>query len=191
MSDLADRRGIETAVYGPAEDSALLAGAVAGTLTGRERVADVGTGSGYVADRIATVTGATVIGTDLNPFACRAADRRGVAVVRTDLLRTFRPGVFDVVVCNPPYLPAAAGRPASGWFDVAVNGGESGRDVIDRLLADVGRVLTPAGVVYLLVSTLTGIEAVVEAAGESGFHAAAVADASFAGETLTVLRLFR
>jgi release factor glutamine methyltransferase len=73
----------------------------------------------------------------------------------------------------------------------ALSGGPSGRAVIDRFLDDAARVLAPDGVVFLLVSSLTGVGDVVDRAGEEGFHAAAVRDESFPYETLTVLELFR
>ncbi|NIS36826.1 MAG: methyltransferase, partial [Actinobacteria bacterium] len=68
--------------------------------------------------------------------------------------------------------------------EVAVTGGETGREVIARFLDGVGRVLAPGGVVYLLVSSYTGVDAVVERAGANGFGAAALADVTFPGETL-------
>jgi release factor glutamine methyltransferase len=73
---LASRRGVETTVYQPAEDSALLARAALSEVSSGYRVLEVGTGSGWVAARVAEETGATVVATDLNPHACRAARER-------------------------------------------------------------------------------------------------------------------
>lgn len=192
-STLAERRGADYAVYQPAEDSALLAGEAAADLSNAhpECLLDVGTGSGYVGARLGAATGATVVGVDVNPEACRRARDRGLAVVVGDLVEPFADGAFDAVVFNPPYLPAMAAATWDDWFEVAVTGGETGREVIDRFLTGVGRVLTDDGVVYLLVSTLTGVDAVVDRAARTGFSAVALADASFPGETLTVLKLVR
>lgn len=190
---LADRRGEEFEVYGPAEDSALLAGVVSSDrdVHPQASVLDVGTGSGYVGAKLADATGATIVGIDLNPAACRRARERGLAVVIGNLVAPFRDNSFDIVVFNPPYLPTVAGAAWDDWFEVAVTGGETGRAVIARFLDSVARVLTPAGVVYLLVSSFTGVEAVAGHAGERGFSVVAVADAPFAGETLTVLKLLQ
>ncbi len=188
--ELAERRGVETRVYEPAEDSALLA-AVAGERLGEDAcVLEVGTGSGYVADRIVREVGASVVGSDVNPHACVAARERGVAVVRADLVAPFADDAFDAVLFNPPYLPTEPETAWDDWMERALSGGEDGRAVIDPFLERVGRVLAPDGVVYLLVSSLTGVDAVVERAGEEGFSAVAVADESFPFETLTVLELF-
>ena len=90
---------------------------------------------------------------------------------------------------NPPYLPTDEAEEWNDWMEVALSGGETGREVIDPFLAVVGRVLAPGGYVLLLVSSLTGVEAVVETAAESGFSAIALHDESYPFESLTVLKL--
>ncbi len=186
--DLGDRRGLETDVYQPAEDSALLATAVCDRLDDG-LVLEVGTGSGYVATRIADETDARVIASDLNPHAVRQARGEGVEAVQADLVSPFAADTFDAVAFNPPYLPTEPEHEWDDWMERALSGGEDGRAVIDPFLATVDRVLAPGGVVYLLVSSLTGVDAVVERAGDEGFSAVAVADESFPFETLTVLEL--
>lgn len=191
MTDLAERRGVDFDVYEPAEDSALLAGVVVERVEANDRVLDVGTGSGYVARKVADGSGARVVGTDVNPEAVRRAREAGVEAVRGDLASPFREESFDVVAFNPPYLPLDPAAEWDDWFELALSGGESGRDVIERFVDDVGRVLAPGGSVFLLVSTLADVDAVVEYAGGRGFNAAAEEDVAYPGETLTVLRLWR
>ncbi|WP_126661416.1 HemK2/MTQ2 family protein methyltransferase [Haloterrigena salifodinae] len=191
---LEDQRDVETDVYQPAEDSHLLADAACENLADADEgsvVLEVGTGSGYVAGRIDDETPARVIAADLNPHAVRQAREAGLEAVRADLVAPFADGALDAVVFNPPYLPTDPDNEWDDWMERALSGGEDGRAVIDPFLADIGRVLAPDGSVYLLVSSLTGVDEVVEAAGEHGFSAAAVADESFPFETLTVLELFR
>ena len=188
---LEERRSDEPDVYQPAEDSRLLAEAACERLDGRDLVLEVGTGSGYVAGRIADETEARVIASDLNPHAVCQARGEGVETVRADLVSPFRAETFDAVVFNPPYLPTDPENEWDDWMERALSGGEDGRAVIDPFLSSVGRVLAPDGVVYLLVSSLTGVDDVVERAGAEGFSAVAVADESFPFETLTVLELLR
>ncbi|MFW5937947.1 MAG: HemK2/MTQ2 family protein methyltransferase [Halanaeroarchaeum sp.] len=189
MTDLAERRGIETDVYEPAEDSVLLAETAVAEIEPSDLVLDVGTGSGFVGGRIRDDVGARVVGSDVNPHACRRARDVGLDAVRADLVAPFREGVFDVVTFNPPYLPANAEAARDDWVEVALTGGESGRAVIDPFLDGVGRVLASDGFVLLLVSTLTGVDAVVERAGDRGFSSVALAETSFPYETLVVLKL--
>ncbi|WP_135828836.1 HemK2/MTQ2 family protein methyltransferase [Halorussus halobius] len=194
MTDLADRRDAETEVYQPAEDSGLLADAAIADLHGdatADLVLEVGTGSGYVAERVAEETGARVLGSDVNPHACEQASQRGVETVRADLLDPFREGAFDAVLFNPPYLPTDPGTERDDWMAVALSGGEDGRAVVEPFLAEVSRVLAEDGVVYLLVSSLAGVDEVAERAGSEGFAAVALRDESFPFETLTVLKLVR
>ncbi|MDL5361176.1 HemK2/MTQ2 family protein methyltransferase [Halalkalicoccus sp. NIPERK01] len=188
--DLAERRGLETEVYGAAEDSALLADAAVETVEPGWTVLDCGTGSGHVGGRVAE-RGARVIASDLNPHACERARDRGLEAVRGDLLAPFRRGVFDAVAFNPPYLPTDPEAEWDDWMEVALSGGESGRAVIEPFLDSVGRVLAPEGIALLLVSSLTGFETVVEYAENRGFEAGVVAEESFPFETLSVLELAR
>ncbi|MFB6105789.1 MAG: HemK2/MTQ2 family protein methyltransferase [Halobacteriaceae archaeon] len=188
--DLAARRGLDREVYGPAEDSALLAATAAEAVTGG-LVLDVGSGSGYVAATVAAETGARVVGSDVNPYACRATRDRGVEAVRADLLAPFRADVFDAVLFNPPYLPHVPEMDGHDWVERALTAGETGRAVVDPFLDDVGRVLAPGGAVYLLVSTLTGVDEVRERARANGFAASVAARDDYPGEELVVLRLVR
>ncbi|GAA0529660.1 HemK2/MTQ2 family protein methyltransferase [Halorubrum ejinorense] len=187
---LAERRGLDDAVvYQPAEDSGLLAEAAVAEAHGR--VLEVGTGSGWVARRIADERGLDTVGSDLNPHAARQARERGVEGIVADLLSPFRADAFDTVCFNPPYLPTDPDNEWDDWMEHALSGGESGRELIDPFLDDVGRVLAPDGVVLLLVSSLTGYDEVLELVADAGFAAEPVVEESFPFETLTVLALRR
>jgi len=185
---LADRRDTET-VYQPAEDSKLLADAAIGGIQSTDRVLDVGTGSGYVARRVAEATGAVAVGSDLNPHACRQAHAGGVPAVRANLVAPFRADSFEVVVCNPPYLPTDPDSGWGDWMERALSGGPDGRAVVEPLLDDLRRVLTPDGRAFLLVSSLTGIGAVRTHARANGLTSAEVAEESHPHERLVVLDL--
>nr|WP_193570641.1 HemK2/MTQ2 family protein methyltransferase [Halorubellus sp. JP-L1] len=186
---MAERRGVETAVYQPAEDSALLAAVAEEEVESADRVLEVGTGSGWVAERVRDETGADVIASDLNPHATRQARERGLPAVRADLVSPFRDGAFDVVLFNPPYLPEDAAAARDDWMERALSGGEDGRAVVEPFLDTVGRVLAVDGFALVLVSSLTGVEEVVAFAGERGFSAVALREESYPFETLSVLKL--
>jgi len=187
MPDLANWRD-EDEVYQPAEDTRLLAEATEGAVEPGDRVLDVGTGSGFVAAVAAEADG-RVTGVDINPHACRQAREQGVPTVRGNLTDPFRAGVFDVVLFNPPYLPTPPDAEGDDWLEHALSGGEDGRAVVEPFLDDVSRVLAPDGVVLLLVSSLTGLEAVTEFAAARGLASEEVTDEKHAFERLVVLRL--
>jgi release factor glutamine methyltransferase len=185
---LADRRDVDR-VYQPAEDSRLLAESALGYVDQTDLVLDVGTGSGYVAGRLAKETGADVVATDLNPHACRQAREARLRVVRADLLGPVRDGVLDVVVFNPPYLPTDADNEWGDWMERALSGGTTGREVIEPFLADLRRVLRPRGEAFLLVSSLTGVETVREQARANGLTSMVLDSESHSFEKLVVLHL--
>lgn len=185
---LADQRDVET-VYQPAEDSKLLADTAVEYAQSGDWVLDLGTGSGYIAHRFGEETPATVVGSDLNPNACRQARDAGVPVVRADQMTPFRDGAFDVVVFNPPYLPTDPDREWGDWMEEALSGGENGREVIEPFLDDLRRVLAFDGDAFLLISSLTGIEAVRTYARNSGLTTLELAEESHPYERLVVLHL--
>lgn len=189
MTDLAERRGMETEVYQAAEDSRLLAAAACDEIEAGERVLEVGTGSGYVAASVAAETGAEVVASDLNPHACREAREHGLPVVRADLTTPFRDEVFDRVLFNPPYLPRDPDAERDDWMEVALTGGETGREVVEAFFDGVARVLAPGGSALLLVSTLTDVAAVAAAADDRGLAAETVREESYPFERLAVLKI--
>jgi len=64
-------------------------------------------------------------------------------------------------------------------------------DFLPDRLEDVERVLAPVGVVLLLVSSLTGYDAVLDRAASCGFAHEVVIEESYPFETLSVLALTR
>lgn len=177
-------------VYGVADDSELLARAAIDAVSPSSLVLDVGTGSGYVASEIAE-TGASVVGTDVNPHACQHAEENGIPAVRGDLVEPFRDDTFDVIAFNPPYLPSDGDDDREDWMDVALYGGADGRRVLDPFVDSVGRVLAPDGTVLVVLSTLTGVDAVRERARANGFRTETVAQRGEAYGKVLVLQLRR
>jgi release factor glutamine methyltransferase len=185
---LADRRDLEQ-VYQPAEDSALLAETACDRVEPADCVLEVGVGSGFVAERVYEQTGANVVGSDINWQACVDARERGGETVWGDLTQPFAAESFDVVLCNPPYLPTPPEQEWADPMEAALSGGPDGRAVVRRLLSDVGRILAPEGNLYLLISSLTDVDAVVERATAEGFTATRVAQDNQPFERLVVLEI--
>ena len=130
-------------VYPPGADSALLADAV--PLRDGERVLDLCTGSGIqalaAAPRAAHVV-AIDIGARAAALAHLNADMNGVAnleVRRGDLFAPVRGERFDLLIANPPFVPAPARGPAYH------SGGPRGDRVLRRVVAGLGAHLRPGG----------------------------------------------
>lgn len=187
---LAERRDVAD-VYAAAEDSKLLADTVVEHLDGDEVVLDVGTGTGYVGRRIREEVAVSVVGVDINPVACRQAAQTGLPVVRGNLVDPFASDTFDVVVCNPPYLPTDPEREWDDLMERALSGGPDGLAVVRPLLETVSRVLGEEGTLYLLVSNLTDPTAVRSLAESVGLTGEEVAVERHPFEALYVLRFDR
>ena len=173
-------------VYPVREDTLLLLEAALAEARPSDRVLELGTGSGFIARHLAGRV-SLIVATDVNPHACRAAAAPSVGVVRADLAAGIR-GKFDLVLFNPPYLPTRPEERMGDWLEKALDGGESGREVIERLVPDLRRILVPGGRLLIVISDLTGPGEVLALLGEAGFPAGICRKTRIEGEELMVIR---
>ncbi|TXS52873.1 HemK2/MTQ2 family protein methyltransferase [Streptomyces sp. t39] len=149
-------------VYAPQADTRLLAEAVhrAPPRPGSD-VLDLCTGSGALA-LVAAAYGARVTAVDLSEQAVAAARLNSaraslpVRVVRGDLFEPVARCRFDLILCNPPYVPADSPRLPTSGRSVAWDAGPDGRAVLDRVCAGAPRLLKPGGALLLVHSALSG-----------------------------------
>jgi len=123
---------------------------------GPARILDIGTGSGALAATLQLETGAAVWATDISPAAATVARENArrlganLTVIVCDLVDAIRDQTFDLIVSNPPYVPATQReglqREVRDWEpEVALFAGASGFEIYDRIAADASRVLRPGG----------------------------------------------
>jgi len=170
-------------VYKPAEDSFLMVEAVLKELHPSDRVLEIGAGSGIVSAFIKEH--AHVVATDISPYAVKCTKLNGIDVIRTDLFNGIR-GKFDLIVFNPPYLPSE--KKIGDWLDFAWDGGEDGRETINRFLGQVKEHLTENGRFLLLASSLSGVESIMEKMTSLGLIAEELLSERYFFEQLVVLR---
>jgi release factor glutamine methyltransferase len=174
-------------VYQPAEDTYLLLRAALIEARPGTHVMEIGCGSGLISQELEPKV-ARLLATDINPHAVRAARARGIEVIRADLLQGIK-GKFDLILFNPPYLPTLPEEKTGQWIDYALDGGESGRQTVDRFIDDLAGHLWPGGKALLLISSLTGLAEVEKSAADAGLTSEVVADEGCFFERLHVLRL--
>ena len=126
-----------------------------------QRVLDLCTGNGSLAVLAAlTYPDVTVVGADLSSDALavarinveRHALTERITLLQSDGLSNV-PGLFDLIVCNPPYVCAASMQALPAEFlaepALALAGGEDGMDFIRQLFHDAPSRMNVQGVLVL------------------------------------------
>lgn len=121
--------------------------------TGAQTAFDIGTGTGVIAALLASRGIQKIIATDLDDRAIQCAHTNLKNLnfdqqVRVEKTSLFPQGQADLVVCNPPWLPA---KPTSA-IERAVYDEDSG--MLKGFLNGVGRHLTENGQAWLIISDL-------------------------------------
>ncbi|HEX2284243.1 MAG TPA: HemK2/MTQ2 family protein methyltransferase [Mycobacterium sp.] len=175
-------------VYAPQQDSHLLIETMDQTrLVPGHRVVDLCTGTGVVAIGAAVQGAAEVTAFDICPRAVRCARANAlaagveIAVHLGSWTRAMEFGPFDLVVCNPPYVPHGPGDdvddipahvgPAWAW-----NAGHDGRLVLDPLCTAASDLLDDGGTMLVVQSEFSGIERSLEALNDAELTAEVIAE---------------
>ncbi|WP_198681376.1 HemK2/MTQ2 family protein methyltransferase [Lentzea terrae] len=166
-------------VYTPQDDTALLVDALhAAAIPPGARVLDIGTGTGALAIAAIRAGASEVTGVDISRRAVWTA-RVNAALQRLPLrvrlgnaLEVVADERFDLVLANPPYVPAAgpcARGPARAW-----DAGLDGRQLLDPLCARMFDLLVPGGVLLMVHSALCGADTTLRQLRDNGLKASIV-----------------
>lgn len=210
-------------VYEPAEDSYLLLDCLEEQcqfIRNRFKsriplVTEIGTGSGIITTFIQQniLPQSVFITTDINPHACKtviqtvktnnlASNDIGKPYVfdscQMDLTTGLRNGEIDMLVFNPPYVPAFElpnvpdNEEDKTWLDLALLGGEDGMVVTWRLLNELDNILAAeVGVAYILFCARNKPKEVAKKMQEKGWTVETVIFRKAGWEELSVLRFTR
>lgn len=149
-------------VFRPRSDSWLLAGCLQRELRAGAAVADVCTGSGLLAVTAAMRGAGAVTAVDSSRRAVLSARLNAlingvrVEAIRGDLLTPLSGRRFDVIVSNPPYVPAATDAIPTGGAQRAWDAGQDGRALLDRLCREAPPRLVRGGTLLIVHSSVCG-----------------------------------
>ena len=144
-------------IYDPAEDSYLLESVIEGYAKGKS-VIDIGTGSGILAKKAKQSGAKSVTALDINPEAIKQLKKEkinGIKLIHSNLFQKVK-GKFDLIICNPPYLPEE--KEEDKQSKLATSGGKSGDEFIIKFLNQTLSHLNKNGIILILVSSLTPIK---------------------------------
>ncbi|MEV6063173.1 HemK2/MTQ2 family protein methyltransferase [Nocardia asteroides] len=167
-------------VYRPQADTWMLCRALRELAPARgARVLDACAGTGALTVAAAAAGAHSLTAIDLSRRAllstwlnCRL---RGIAVdlLHGDFSAALHLPRFDLVLANPPYVPAAASRPRGAAL--AWDAGPDGRSVLDRLCATLPDLLTERGVGLIVHSAISDPDRSLTQLRERGADAQVVA----------------
>jgi len=142
-----------------------------------DTVVDVGTGSGAIAITLSLEAQANIYATDISTPALAVAAQNARALsapvdfLAADLASCFAARSIDVLVSNPPYVPASDHHGLQREVrdfepHLALFAGPSGIEIYERLIGHASRVLRPGGslLVELGYNSLEPVKAMLDLA---------------------------
>lgn len=194
-------------VYEPAEDSFLFLDCFEELRPSRAFpiVCEIGAGSGVVSTflKAHVFPDGTFFATDVNPAACQAVaatarlNKADMDPCQMSLTSALRKRTVDVLVFNPPYVPAedVPLRPAASedpvWLDLALLGGTDGMVVTQQVLDSLDDILAPGGAAYILFCARNRPDDVARQMKEKGWQVEVVAHRTAGWEVLSILEFKR
>ncbi|WP_201294809.1 MULTISPECIES: HemK2/MTQ2 family protein methyltransferase [unclassified Nocardiopsis] len=171
-------------VYRAQEDTALLRDVLRqrGQVAGRS-VLDVGSGTGALGIEAFRNGAVSLTSIDLSRRSVLASwlnsRLHGVpaTVRRGDLFAPVAPRRFDLVLANPPYVPAAGPLPPRHRMARCWDAGPDGRILLDRICAEAPSVLSEDGALLLVQSELADGRTTVDQLRRAGLVAEVIARA--------------
>ncbi|BDC36168.1 MAG: methylase [Candidatus Methanoliparum thermophilum] len=173
-------------IYKPNDDTFILLDAALDEVKKTDIVLEIGTGCGVIAEALLKKA-KCLVATDINPFATRVAKKKEINVIRTYLFDGIR-GKFDLVLFNPPYLPDDAYNEEDKWFNLALIGGPTGQEIIKEFLDSIDKYLSNEGRFLIVISSLTGIEDIMDFAKSKGFYTEIVREKRIFFERIVVIK---
>jgi release factor glutamine methyltransferase len=170
------RLWVPPGVFTPRSDSWRLAAVTEANVRPGDDVLDLCTGSGLVAVAAGRAGAARVYAVDSSRLAVWTARINGllngvrIQGRRGNLFAPVAGRRFDLITANPPYLPGPD-VPDRGPLSRAIEGGPSGRRVIDQIINGAPDHLSSGGKLLLVHSSVSDIDASLALIRHTGLQA--------------------
>lgn len=161
-----------------------------------DNVLEIGTGTGLISI-IASFKCREVTSTDINPHAITCAKnniklnaRDNITVIESDLFENIN-DEYDLILFNTPYLPVIEEEHVDDDYSKAWDGGENGREVIDKFIKEAPQYLKKDGKIQLVQSSFSDNEKTIEYFEKIGFEAEITAILHMFFEDITLITATR
>jgi len=161
-------------VYEPAEDSYLLESVIK-RYCKNKAVLDMCTGTGILAKSALDNGAKSVTAVDINKSALDSIKETKIKKIRSSLFQKVK-GKFDLIICNPPYLPKDQNEDKES--ELATTGGDNVKKHMEK-----------EGVILLLVSSLTPMDKINKKLEKERLVSKVIASITMFFEKLEVLEI--
>ena len=172
-------------VYEPSDDSFLIERVIS-SYSKNKNVLDMCTGSGILAKKAVNSKARSVTAVDINKKALDTIKNKKIIKIHSDLFKKVD-GKFDLIVCNPPYLPND--QEEDNESKLATSGGKRGDEFILKFIKQSVKHLAKNGIIILLVSSLTPGERIEKLLEKLNLSSKIIAEKKIFFEKLEVLEI--
>ena len=181
-------------VYPPAEDTFLLIDNL--IIDKSDSVLEIGTGTGLVSI-CASYKCSQVTSTDINPYALKCAEtnvklnnRTNINIIHSDLFENIG-NKYDLILFNTPYLPVTEEEHVNDNYSKSWDGGENGREIIDKFLKEAPHYLKKGGKIQIIQSSLSNNEKTLDILEKKGFKVEITAIEHIFFEDITLITAYK
>ncbi|MEK6898484.1 MAG: HemK2/MTQ2 family protein methyltransferase [Nanoarchaeota archaeon] len=171
-------------IYQPSEDSFLLSRSVSRFAKGK-KILDMCSGSGIQAKSAIKAKAKSVLCVDIDKESIAELKNQGLKAIKSNLFSKIK-GKFDVIICNPPYLPFDK-REDSESAKIT-SGGKEGDEFILKFLSQAPSHLSKSGIILIVLSSLTPRKRIDNLCKEKKLKISSLAKEKVFMETLEVLK---
>jgi release factor glutamine methyltransferase len=176
-------------IYVPSEDSLLISETLRDYVNGKN-VIDVCASSGFLSECSIKYGAKTVLAVDINESAVRILKKKGITAIKSNIFSNIKKNKkFDVIICNPPYLPYDKREDEES--SLITSGGKNGDEFLCKFIVQAEKFLSNEGTILIVLSSLTPKKRIEKLLAKKGFLKKVIASQKIFMELLEVWEIKR